>query len=813
MTAWQWRLIWRYSWQRSQLMFLAALVVSLAVLITMGGLTYQLHAGMQATTRNLLAGDRVVVSPTALDPALVRQAQARGLDSAVSITFPTMLVHGDQMQLASVRAVSAQYPLYGALTLQPQARIHPGHLWLSANLQKLLGVRAGDSVQVGMLNLRVDGLIVSEPDQDLNPFALAPRAFMAESDVAAAQVLLPGSRAEFRTFFRGSPAAIAALDQWLVPQLTAEQKWVTPQQSTTRYQTIFQQSSQFFYVMGGIAAVFSLLALTLSLYHLCHQLRSTILLLRTLGASRRQMVSVVTVLLGCFMCIGCCVGLGVGYGILGLLHQQLLLFLPTAPLQLPSRIWWSLCTGVVCLLGLMLVEPLTQLLRTPLPDLQHRLQLRYRLFPVVMIVAIAVFLRWRGVDMIGQSTLWLVIGACCGLGLVLALCAYVIVRILPEGRTGSGYQLAVHSWKQQPGWVFRQTGMMGFVFVLVGVALFLRQDLRQEIAPYLATTAPNRFVLNIPSDQQPDVAGFLDAQHIQHAAFYPVVRGRLIQINQDKIQSENDGASTSGRKGIDRELTMTAIAAFPPDNPVIAGAAWDPALSGQVSLEEKTASNLAIVPGDQLRFRVEGQEFTVTVRNIRRVNWQTLQPNFIMIFTPDVLHSFTPNWMTSLRLSAGQADHEIALIKHYPTITVLNIDAILTQIQQVLTQLSNALFLLLILLSAGAAMVLLVQWQSVLEQRRQEFVLLRVLGASDRQLYRLLFWQAILLGGVTGLVSAALCDMARWFVVVRLNNVWSGFSGLWIILPVMGASVVLLMSALFLVPIVRKTLNRQMYPG
>lgn len=813
MTVWQWRLIWRYSWQRSQLMFLVALVVSLAVLITMGGLTYQLHAGMQATTRNLLAGDRVIVSPAALDPALVRQIHARKIDTAVSVTFPTMLVHGDQMQLASVRAVSALYPLYGALTLQPQASIHPGHIWLSANLQKLLGVRLGDSVQVGMLNLQVAGLILSEPDQDLNPFALAPRAFMAESDVVAAQVLLPGSRAEFRTFFRGSPAAIGALDQWLVPQLTAEQKWVTPQQSTTRYQTIFQQSSQFFYVIGGIAGVFSLLALTLSLYHLCHQLRPTMLLLRTLGATRRQMVSVLTVLLGCFMGIGCCIGLGIGYGILEVLHQQLLLFMPTAPLQLPVQIRWMLCTGVVCLLGLMLVEPLIQLLWTPLPELQHRLQLRYRLFPAVMIVAVAGLLSWRGADIIGQSTLWLVSGASCSLGMVLALCAYGIVRILPEGRVGSGYQLAVHAWKQQPGWVFRQAGMMGFVFVLVGVALFLRQDLRQEIAPYLATTAPNRFILNIPSEQQPDVETFLDAQHVQHAAFYPVVRGRLVQINQDKIQSENEGTPESGRKGIDRELTMTAVAMFPPDNPVIAGAAWDPALSGQVSLEEKTATNLAIRPGDQLRFRVEGQEFTVTVRNIRRVNWQTLQPNFIMIFTPDVLQSFTQNWMTSLRLTAAQSDQEIALIKHYPNITVLNIDTILTQIQQVLTQLSNALFLLLILLSAGAAMVLIVQWQSVLEQRRQEFVLLRVLGASNRQLYRLLLWQAVLLGGVTGLVSAALCDIARWFLIVRLTESGAGLSALWIILPVMGAAVVLLMSALFLVPIVRRTLNRQMYPG
>lgn len=817
MTAWQWRLIWRYSWQRSQRMFLAALVVSLSVLVTMGGLTYQLYAGMQATTRDLMAGDRVIVSPSPLSPRLLDKIHERGIDSALSVTFPTMLVHGDQMQLASVRAVSVRYPLYGSLTLQPQGHIQPGALWLSDSLQKLLGVHAGDMVQVGVLNLRVAGTIVSEPDQDLNPFALAPRAFMAEADVAAAQVLMPGSRAEFRVFLRGQPDAITALDHWLEPQLAAEQKWVTPEQSSSRYQTIFQQSSQFFYVMGGIAAVFSLLALILSLYHVCHQLRTTILLLRTLGTSRRQMCSVLSVMLGCFMVVGVCLGFMIGYGLLVLIHQQLRVFLPAAPLQLPWMIWVFLLAGSVSVLALLLIEPLSQLLRTPLPELQHRLHLRFRLFPVSLAVLLLSGIVWVERGLIGQSTLWLILGACCGVGLVLALCAYVIVRLLPEGRIGSGYQLAVHAWKQQPGWVFRQTAMMGFIFVLVGVALFMRQDVRGQIAPYLSATAPNRFLLNIPTEQQPEIARFLADRHIRHAAFYPVVRGRLIQINQDKIQSESNDAPSSGRKGIDRELTMTAVASLPSDNTVIAGADWTSKLTGQVSLEEKTAIRLAINVGDQLYFRVEGQTFQVTVRNIRRVNWQSLQPNFIMIFSPDVLTSFTPNWMTSLRLNDEQSDSDVALIKQYPTITVLNLDTIMTQIQQVLTRLSNALLLLLVLVSAGAAMVLIVQWQGVLDQRRQEFVLLRVLGASNQQLYRLLIWQAVLLGGVSGLVSAGLCDLARWIFLSRIGDAETGatayLSMLWFILPVMGAVVVLLMSALFLVPIVRQTLKRQMYPG
>lgn len=817
MMVWQWRLIWRYSWLRSQWMFLAALVVSLSVLVTMGGLTYQLHAGMQATTRNLLAGDRVIVSPSPLSPELLHHIHDRGADIAVSVTFPTMLVHGNQMQLASVRAVSDQYPLYGMLTLQPQGRIQPGEIWLSDSLQKLLGVHTGDMVQVGMLNLRVAGTVVSEPDQDLNPFALAPRAFMAEADVAAAQILMPGSRAEFRVFLRGLSDTMTAMDHWLVPQLSAEQKWITPAQSSSRYQVIFQQSTQFFYVIGGIAGVFSLLALIMSLYHVCHQLRATVLLLRTLGASRRQIFAVLSVMLGCFMAIGCGLGIGIGYSLLGLLHQQLLVFLPTAPVQLPWSVWLLLTVCAIAALAIALIEPLNQLLRTPLSELQHRLQLRFRLFPVVVAIFLVSGLIWLGQAGIGQSTLWIMMSACSGVGLVLALCAYAVVRILPEGRIGSGYQLAVHTWKQQPGWVFRQTAMMGFVFVLVGVALFLRQDLRLQIAPYLSATAPNRFLLNIPTEQQPDIARFLADRQIQHAAFYPVVRGRLVQINQDRIQSENNDASSPGRKGIDRELTMTAVASLPPDNPVVAGAAWDPTLTAQVSVEEKTATSLAIHVGDQLYFRVEGQEFQVNVRNIRRVNWQSLQPNFIMIFSPDVLKPFTSNWMTSLRLTGGQSESEIALIRQYPTVTVLNIDAIMTQIQQVLTQLSNALLLLLILVSAGAVMVLIVQWQGVLDQRRQEFVLLRVLGASNRQLYRLLLWQAVLLGGITGLVAAGLCDLARWSLLSRIGNTGTGaaayLSTLWFILPVMGAAVVLLMSILFLVPIVRQTLKRQMYPG
>ena len=46
-----------------------------------------------------------------------------------------------------------------------------------------------------------------------------------------------------------------------------------------------------------------------------------------------------------------------------------------------------------------------------------------------------------------------------------------------------------------------------------------------------------------------------------------------------------------------------------------------------------------LLPGDQLKFMVAGQEIALTISSIRKINWDSFQPNFFMVLSPGALNS------------------------------------------------------------------------------------------------------------------------------------------------------------------------------
>jgi putative ABC transport system permease protein len=344
--------------------------------------------------------------------------------------------------------------------------------------------------------------------------------------------------------------------------------------------------------------------------------------------------------------------------------------------------------------------------------------------------------------------------------------------------------------------------------LLLGVVISVRSEIVGSFQTFLPADAPNRFMINIPDTDKPALETFLQQHKLTHAPLYPIVRGRLTHINNEAVSQQDE---QSGRKGIHRELTMTAQAQLPTDSLIVSGENWQGAMQGQVSIEQGVATELNIKLQDRLRFTVDGQAFEVTVRNIRQVDWQSMRPNFFMIFSPDVLQSFAVNWMTSLRVSAEQLPDEIELARAFPTITSLNIDTLLNKLQSVLDKLARAMTLLMLLVSAAAILVLLVQWQASLQQRQTSLLLMRTLGARRQQLRDMLHWQAILLGGFAGITAAFSCELIRWWLHAEWSEQpWQWLPVLWWLLPLSGATTVLLVSQFTLQPLLRRTLAERL---
>ncbi|MGL4793260.1 MAG: ABC transporter permease, partial [Aeromonas jandaei] len=164
-----WRLLRREGWSGELRWFVLALALSVACVLSVALVADRLEAGLKASGRDFIGADRVLRSATAVPDGWLLQAQKDGLALQTTVSFNSMLFHGDALQLASIRAVPDGFPFYGKLELTPARTPAPGEIWLSARVMQLLTAKVGDELEVGNTVLKVAGLLGEEPDQGFSP--------------------------------------------------------------------------------------------------------------------------------------------------------------------------------------------------------------------------------------------------------------------------------------------------------------------------------------------------------------------------------------------------------------------------------------------------------------------------------------------------------------------------------------------------------------------------------------------------------------------------------------------------------------------
>lgn len=799
-----WRLFCRMGWQGGLQWFVLALAVCIASVLSVSLVSDRLTQSLKVSGRDFLAADQVIESATPLPELWLTQAKNSGLQFTQTTEFSTMLLTAEQMQLASVKAVDQGYPFYGRLQLLPQQAVRPGELWLSRQLMLMLQVKPGDEVQLGSTELRVAGELVQEPDQSFNPLALAPRALMHQHDVGAAQVLLPGSRVIHRYLFHGNAAAFEKWEPWISSRLQAGQKLLKPEQANRNLSRQLERSERFFRVTSLLGLLLGATAMSIAIQQYTRQTQTMLALLKTFGASRWRIMTLLGGLLSLLTLTGIMIGCFLGW----LIHRWMVWQLGNAlPPELATPSLQPFILAFVLggiLVAILVCIPLWRLLDVPaLRVLRQEQESRVPAWLALPLLITGLLL--INLFLLKDTRLVLgLLGGVVALLLVLGGIGYLLLRLLPRGVTGSSFYLAVQHWQRQPLEILHQLSGIALSLLLLGVVISVRSEIVTGFQTFLPADAPNRFLINIPDSDKPALEKFLQQHQLPHAPLYPIVRGRLTHINDEAVTQQE---GQNGRKGIHRELTMTAQAELPGDSLIVSGDSWNSDLSGMVSIEQGVATELNITLKDRLRFTVDDQSFEVTVRNIRQVDWQSMRPNFFMIFSPDVLQPFVVNWMTSMRVPADKLPAELELARTFPTVTSLNIDTILNKLQSVLDKLARAMTLLMLLVSAAAIQVLLVQWQAGLQQRQTSLLLMRTLGAQRRQLRDMLHWQAILLGGFAGITAAFSCELIRWWLHMEWSEQpWHWLPVLWWLLPLSGAATVLLVSQFTLQPLLRRTL-------
>ncbi|PLC51161.1 ABC transporter permease [Pollutimonas subterranea] len=802
----------RRDWHSGEIrLLMLALIIAVSAVTSVGFLADRVGRALQRDSAQMLGGDLVIQADEAIPDRFIDKAADLHLATATTQQFPSMVSNGEGAQLVSLKAVSPGYPLRGQLRLADTAAgtgellrqpPEPGTVWVDAQLLSLLGIAIGDALSVGDATMTVAKVISYEPDRGMQFVNVAPRLMISQADLPATGLVAPGSRISYQLMIAGDPVAVATYESWLDSQLMRGQKLVTIESNRPEIQRALVRANQFLVLVALLTVMIAAVAVALAARRFSLRHQDGIAIMRCLGASKSQLSILLWTEFLLLALIASALGALVGYAV----HQGLVAVV-TAWLdtRLPQASWQpalqGLVTGLLLLLGFAL-PPLASLRQVPPARVLRRdaSMALMRRWPsrIVGLTAFFLLIVWISGDL--RLSVVVSLGFLAAF-LAFAALAYGLLRVLAMLRHRvRGYptlRFALAGMVRRRGLTVTQLCSLAMGLMILLLLAITRTDLLQGWQSTLPADAPNTFLINIQPDQRVAVSARLKQAGIPDPVLSPMVRGRLLAINQKPVNPDNYDDDRAKRL-VDREFNLSYTETLPSSNEIVHGRWLDPT-KAEVSLESGLAESLGIAVNDRLTFEVAGRPTEVTVSGVREVKWDSFQANFFAIMTPLALEGAPATFITSMHVPSSDTRLTQELLSRFPNLTVFDVGSILGQVQHVLDQVVQAVQLLFLFTVAAGILVLGAALFSTRDERMHEVAVLRALGASGRQLASALRIELVVLGGMAGLLAAFGAVGVAWVLALQVFDFtltlswwpWAAGVGVGVLASVIGGSMTL----------------------
>lgn len=757
----------RRDWRSGELRLLAvALLVAVAAVCSVGFLTDRVDRALVQDSAQMMGGDLMLQADAPIPEAFVREAESRGLETAQTLQFPSMVENANGAQLASLKAVSGNYPLRGALRISErqgqagEAVSHgpaAGEVWIDPQLPAMLGLALGETLAVGDLGLTASRIIAYEPDRGMQFVNVAPRVMLNMADIPGSGLVVEGSRIRYHLLAAGEQDAVRGYQQWLEDNLQRGQQISTLESSRPELQRALERARTFLALVTLLTVMVAAIAIALAARRFGQRHRAGMAVMRCLGAAQRQLRSILWVEFLALGLLASAAGALLGYAAhLGLVQAAGALIATDLPLPSSMPVVHGMVAGLLMLLGFA-IPPLSGLHRVP-PARVLRLEAdgprRGMAAYAVGLPAFFLLVWWIS----GDARLSLVVSAgFLAALLVFALAGYGMVRLVGAARHGvrgaPALRFALAGMARRRGLTVTQLCSLSLGLMVLLLLAMVRTDLLDGWRRTLPPDAPNTFLINIQPDQREGVAAQLRQAGVASAELLPMIRGRLVAINQKPVRVE-DYTDERARRMVDREFNLSYMTDMPESNRIVAGR-WLDLSAHEISLEKGLADTLDIALGDRLSFDVAGQVTEVTVTSLREVKWDSFDVNFFAVLSPAALRDAPGSFITSFHLPQAQSMLSHTLVREYPNLTVFDVGVILQQIQRVLDRAAGAVQGLFLFTLLAGALVLGAAMYATRDERIHEAAILRAIGASAAQLQSALRLELLLMGVLAGVLGAA----------------------------------------------------------
>ena len=751
-----------------------AVVIAVAAVTSVGFLADRVGRALERDAAQMLGADLVVESSKPIPSSFIDQAKNLGLRTALGWQFPSMVGLDGRLVLASIKGVEATYPLRGGLRTaevlggpEQQTMVAPevGQAWVDAQVLGQTGLKIGETLKVGDLSLQIARVITYEPDRGAQFVNLAPRVMVRAEDLLRSGLIAPGSRIGYNFLIAGDLPAVDSFREWLGRAMTAGQKIVTLESGRPEIRRSLDRAQEFLALVAMLSVLIAAVAVALGARRFGQRHRSSVAVMRCLGATQAK---VTAILLGEFMLtalLASLVGLALGWGGQALMVQALSGLLgadlPPASIEpalqgLFAGFWLLLAFAWPPLNGLRHVAP-SQILRSQ----QDSIPLQSLAGYLLGLLGFSVLMWWVANDIklgLGLAAGFFAAAALfAGLGMIVL---WALSGLRERLKPFPVLRFALAGVVRRRGATIAQTSALAVGMMAILLLTIVRTDLLAGWQRTLPADAPNRFLINIQTDQVSSIEKVLSEAGLTQVRLSPMVRGRFVALN-DRSVSAADYDDARAQRLVEREFNLSYANRLAEPGQIVAGRDLN-AARAEVSLELGLAKSLGIKVGDQLDFDVAGEKIRLEVTSLRRVDWDSMRANFFAITTPAALKQAPQTWMTAFYLPPDRITVTQDLVKQFPNLTVFDVGAILSQLQNILDKVSVAVQGLFLFSVFAGAIVLAAALSATRDERVREAALLRAFGATRRQLAGAQRIELLAVGALAGLLAASGASLAAW---------------------------------------------------
>ncbi|MBC8221228.1 MAG: FtsX-like permease family protein [SAR86 cluster bacterium] len=730
---------WSEIFSGDLLILFFSIVLAVTSISSVGFLGDRLKSSMQMQASSILGADLVLRSATEIDSKYLNLASSLDLKSAETATFLSMIIADEGNLLTSIKAVTPSYPLRGKLTvvnfdnspIQHSGSPPQGSIWIEKKVSESLELNQSDNIIIGNKNFIVEAIIQDYPDRNSSFVGFYPVAIVNINDVDAMGVIQTGSRVVYRQLFSGTQKNldrfVESLDT-LPPNIRLQNAIDVGDnlgEDIANSTTFFNLASLFTIIISVIAAM-----MAVRRYASRNLLHTS--LMKVFGASKTFILGHQITQLFLLIITASSFGLIFGYALQYLLISTLQGIINA---DLPPPSFRPVILGLITATFVVFATaaPYIKILSDTQPIRILRNDFTIKLSSNFIIYLVAFFSMFGFLGILFQDLkliLYIVITL-----VVVTFALYSMGRLLlyalsfMQFSNGTGWKLGLKNLVQRGNESILQVIIFGLSLLFLVVLAETRTDLVDSWSETLDEDTPNYFLFNIQEYNLKPISNYFEDQAQITPDFTPLIRGRL-------LSAKRPGSDVNFDNLMDREANLTWQNLLPVSNKLVAGKWWAEGDEvKEVSVDQEIAASMDLEIGDELTFSAGGKTFSVSVTSFREIEWQSFSPNFFFILSPAAGKELPNSYITSIKVKDSNKLMN-NFVATFPTITSVNLEAIINQAKNSISSASLAVQYIFLLTLIAGVLALIASIYANKDQRTKEAAIMHAIGASRAMIFK-----------------------------------------------------------------------------